>query len=224
MIKCLIVDDEPLALDILESHIAAFPQLQLVRRCRNALEAFDALHTEHIDLVFLDIQMPSITGLDLIRSLKAPPGVIFTTAYAEYAITGFELDAIDYLLKPVTFERFTKSINKLLQLKQPDPETAKNYTYFKVAGNLVKIMHSDLLVVKSVKDYLLLKTKQGNHLTYLTMKNLETLLPAAMFTRVHRSYLVNRQAITLLGRQHLQVGDEQVPVSENYRHNLKLNF
>jgi two-component system LytT family response regulator len=168
--------------------------------------------------------MPSITGLDLIRSLKAPPGVIFTTAYAEYAITGFELDAIDYLLKPVTFERFTKSINKLLQLKQPDAETAKNYTYFKVAGNLVKIMHSDLLVVKSVKDYLLLKTKQGNHLTYLTMKNLETLLPAAMFTRVHRSYLVNRQAITLLGRQHLQVGDEQVPVSENYRHNLKLNF
>lgn len=221
MIKCIIVDDEPLALDILEAHIAAFPQLQLVRRCRNALEAFDALHAEQIDLVFLDIQMPAISGIDFIRSLKLPPNVIFTTAYAEYAVTGFELEAIDYLLKPVTIERFTKSINKLLKLKQPpESETVKNYTYFKVAGNLIKIMHSDLLVVKSVKDYLLLKTKQGNHLTYMTMKNLETLLPAFMFARVHRSYLINRQAITLLGRQHLQVGDEQIPLGENYRSNL----
>lgn len=221
MIKCIIVDDEPLALDVLESHIATFPQLQLVRRCRNALEAFDALHAEQIDLVFLDIQMPAISGIDFIRSLKLPPNVIFTTAYAEYAVTGFELEAIDYLLKPVTIERFTKSINKLLKLKQPpESETVKNYTYFKVAGNLIKIMHSDLLVVKSVKDYLLLKTKQGNHLTYMTMKNLETLLPAFMFARVHRSYLINRQAITLLGRQHLQVGDEQIPLGENYRSNL----
>lgn len=224
MIKCIIVDDEPLAVDVLESHIAAFPQLQLVRRCRNALEAFDALHAEQTDLVFLDIQMPAISGIDFIRSLKEPPKVIFTTAYAEYAITGFELDAIDYLLKPVTIERFTKSINKLLQLKQPEIEAAKNYTYFKVAGNLVKIMHSDLLLVRSVKDYLLLKTKQGNYLTHMTMKNLETLLPAEMFMRVHRSYLVNRQAITLLGRQYLQVGDEQIPVSENYRRNMNLNF
>ena len=220
MIKCIIVDDEPLALDVLESHIAAFPQLQLVRRCRNALEAFDALHAEQTDLVFLDIQMPAISGIDFIRSLKDPPKVIFTTAYAEYAITGFELDAIDYLLKPITIERFTKSINKLLQLKQPETEAAKNYSYFKVTGNLVKIMHTDLLLVKSVKDYLLLKTKQGNYLTHMTMKNLETLLPAEMFMRVHRSYLVNRQAVTVLGRQYVQVGDEQIPVSENYRHNV----
>lgn len=220
MIKCIIVDDEPLALDILESHIAAYPQLELVRRCRNALEAFDALHTQPIDLMFLDIQMPSISGIDFIRSLKQCPAVIFTTAYAEYAVTGFELDAIDYLLKPVTFERFNKSINKLLQLKQPEPDTIKNYTYFKVAGNLVKIMHTDLLVVKSVKDYLLLKTKQGNHLTHMTMKNLEALLPADTFIRVHRSYLVNRQAITLLGRQHLEIGTERIPLGENYRRNL----
>lgn len=224
MIKCIIVDDEPLALDILETHIAACAPLQLIRRCRNALEAFDALHTETIDLVFLDIQMPAISGIDFIRSLKEPPAVIFTTAYAEYAVTGFELDAVDYLLKPVTFERFKKSINKLLQLKQPDANTAKNYTYFKVAGTLVKIMHADLLLAKSVKDYLLLKTKQGNHLTHMTMKNLEILLPAETFIRVHRSYLVNRQAITLLGRQHLEVGKERIPLGENYRRNLKQDF
>lgn len=218
MIKCIIVDDEPLALDILETHIAAFPQLQLVRRCRNALEAFDALHTEKIDLVFLDIQMPSITGIDFIRSLKEPPAVIFTTAFAEHAVTGFELDAIDYLLKPITFERFSKSINKLIKQKQPEAaEAAKNYTYFKVAGSLVKVMHPDLLVVKSVKDYLLLKTKKGNHLTHMTMKNLEALLPAELFIRVHRSYLVNRQAITIISRQHVEVEKERIPIGENYR-------
>ena len=223
MIKCIIVDDEPLALDILETHIAACPQLQLARRCRNALEAFDALHAENIDLVFLDIQMPSITGIDFIRSLKEPPAVIFTTAYAEYAVTGFELDAIDYLLKPVTLDRFTKSINKLLKQKQPDPiGAAKNYTYFKVAGNLVKIMHTDLLVVKSVKDYLLLKTKQGNHLTHMTMKNLEALLPSDLFMRVHRSYLVNRQAIAVISRQHVEVEKERIPIGENYRSLLGL--
>jgi len=218
MINCIIVDDEPLALDILESHIAAWPSLQLLRRCRNALEAFDALHNQAIDLVFLDIQMPSISGIDLIRSLKEPPAVIFTTAYAEHAVTGFELDAIDYLLKPITSDRFSKSINKFFKQKQPDPEiAAKDYTYFKVAGKLVKIMHTDLLVVKSVKDYLLLKTKQGNHLTHMTMKNLEALLPGHLFMRVHRSYLVNRQAITVISRQHVEVAKERIPIGENYR-------
>lgn len=220
MIKCIIVDDEPLALDIMERHIAESPQLQLVRRCRNALEAFDALHSEQIDLVFLDIQMPSINGIDFIRSLKRPPSVIFTTAYSEYAITGFELDAIDYLLKPVTLERFNKSLDKLLKQKQPEPTVAKNYTYFKVTGNLLKIMHDDLLVAKSVKDYMHLKTRQGKHLTHMTMKNLEALLPAYMFIRVHRSYLVNRQAITLIGRKYLEAGNEQIPIGENYRQHV----
>jgi DNA-binding LytR/AlgR family response regulator len=220
MIKCIIVDDEPLALDILERHISECPQLQLVRRCRNALEAFDALHSEQIDLVFLDIKMPSINGIEFIRSLKQPPGIIFTTAYTEYAVTGFELDAIDYLLKPVTIERFNRSLDKLLKLKQPEPAVAKNYTYFKVTGNLLKIMHDDLIVAKSVKDYIHLKTKQGKHLTHMTMKNLEALLPADIFIRVHRSYLVNRQAITLLGRKYLEAGNERIPIGENYRRRL----
>ncbi|MES2275341.1 MAG: response regulator [Bacteroidota bacterium] len=222
MIRCVIVDDEPLALDVLESHIALSPQLQLMRRCRNALEAFDVLHNEQIDLVFLDIKMPSISGIDFIRSLKEPPAVIFTTAYSEYAVTGFELDAVDYLLKPITFERFQKSIDKLLKIRQQGQAEVKNYTYFKVAGNLIKIMHTDLLLAQSVKDYIHLKTKQGNHLTHMTMKYLESLLPADTFIRVHRSYLVNRSAITLLGRQQLEIGDEKVPVGENYRPNLDL--
>jgi DNA-binding LytR/AlgR family response regulator len=220
MIKCMIVDDEPLALDVLESHIGRCPQLQLAQRCRNALEAFDVLHNQQIDLLFLDIKMPSISGIDFIRSLKEPPAVIFTTAYAEYAVTGFELDAVDYLLKPVTFERFQKSIDKLLKIRQPKQAEVKNYTYFKVAGNLVKIQHDDLLIAQSVKDYIHLKTRQGNYLTHMTMKYLEELLPAGTFIRVHRSYLINRSAITLLGRQQLEIGGEKVPVGENYRQNL----
>jgi DNA-binding LytR/AlgR family response regulator len=220
MIKCMIVDDEPLALDVLESHIGRCPQLQLARRCRNALEAFDVLHNQQIDLLFLDIKMPSINGIDFIRSLKQPPAVIFTTAFAEYAVIGFELDAVDYLLKPVTFERFQKSIDKLLKIRQPKQAEVKNYTYFKVAGNLIKIQHDDLLIAQSVKDYIHLKTKQGNHLTHMTMKYLEELLPAATFIRVHRSFLINRSAITLLGRQQLEIGGEKVPVGENYRQNL----
>jgi two-component system LytT family response regulator len=217
----MIVDDEPLALDVLESHISRCPQLQLARRCRNALEAFDVLHNEQIDLLFLDIKMPSISGIDFIRSLKHPPAVIFTTAYAEYAVTGFELDAIDYLLKPITFERFQKSIDRLLKISQPKLPAIKSYTYFKVAGNLVKIQHDDLLIAQSVKDYIHLKTKQGNYLTHMTMKYLEELLPIGTFMRVHRSYLINRSAITLLGRQQLEIGGEKVPVGENYRQNLE---
>lgn len=220
MINCIIVDDEPLALDILESYISQFPELKLVRRCCNALEAFDALHHEQIDLAFLDIQMPSVTGIDFVRSLRNPPMVIFTTAYSDYALTGFELDAIDYLLKPVTFERFKQSIAKLLKLKQDEPPPTKNYTYFKVAGNLVKIEHENLLIVKSVKDYLHLQTKQGNYLTHMTMKNIVTLLPAGQFIRVHRSYLVNRNAVTLFGRKHVEVGNERVPLGENYSFSL----
>lgn len=220
MINCIIVDDEPLALDILESHISQFSELKLVRRCGNALEAFNALHQERIDLAFLDIQMPLVTGIDFVRSLRNPPMVIFTTAYANHALTGFELDAVDYLLKPVTFDRFKQSMAKLLRLMPEEPAATKNYTYFKVAGNLVKIEHEDLLIVKSVKDYLHLQTRQGNYLTHMTMKNLVALLPAGQFARVHRSYMVNRHAVTLIGRRHVEVAGERVPIGENYSFEL----
>lgn len=222
MIKCIIVDDEPLALDVLESHIAQCPSLKLACRCRNALEAFDALHSQPIELMFLDIKMPSISGIDLVRSLKSPPMVIFTTAHADYAVTGFDLEAVDYLLKPVTFERFKKSIDKLLKLRPPDPVVANNYAYFKVGGNLIKVMHEDLVTARSVKDYIQLKTSRGNYLTHMTMKSLEALLPADLFVRVHRSYLVNRKAITLLGRHHLEVGMERIPIGENYRQSIAI--
>ena len=222
MIRCLIVDDEPLALEVLENYISRSPQLELAAQCSNALRAFQILHSEKIDLIFLDIKMPGINGLDFMRSLKNPPPVIFTTAYADHALTGFELEAIDYLLKPVTYERFQKSLNKLLKLYQPNTSQQKGYTYFKVSGKLIKIQHSELLYAQSVKDYIHLYTANGNFLTHMTMKYLDELLPPEIFIRVHRSFLVNKTHITVIDKNSLKVGAVSIPVGENYRDNLKI--
>lgn len=224
MIRCIIIDDEPLALEVLEAHIDRCPQLTLVRKCRNALEAYEVLQTEKIDLMFLDIRMPSISGIEFARSLRHPPAVIFTTAFAEYAITGFELDAVDYLLKPVTFERFEKSIHKLLKILPPEPEEIRNYTYFKVSGQLLKVLHEDLLFAQSVKDYIRLKTRQGTFLTHMTMKYLQGLLPAETFIRVHRSYIVNEAYITALDRMQLEIGPEKVPIGAKYRSGIPISL
>jgi DNA-binding LytR/AlgR family response regulator len=220
MIRCIIIDDEPLALEVLEAHIARSPQLQLVRKCRNALEAYEVLQTEKIDLMFLDIRMPSISGIELVRSLRQVPAVIFTTAFEEYAMAGFELDAVDYLLKPVTFQRFEKSIHKLLKILPPELEEIKNYTYFKVSGRLLKVLHEDLLFAQSIKDYIRLKTRQGNFLTHMTMKYLQELLPSGAFIRVHRSYLVNKAYVTAVDRIQLEIGREKIPIGAKYRHGL----
>lgn len=221
MIRVITVDDEPLAHEVLENFIFQTKQIILIKKCYNALEAFNILHTEKIDLMFLDIKMPSINGIDFIKSLKDPPSIIFTTAYSEYAITGFELEAIDYLLKPITYGRFQKSIDKLLRLQQHEQTETKNYTYFKVSGKLIKIFHSDILFVQSVKDYIHIKTIKGNYLTHMTMKYLAELLKSPLFIRVHRSYLVNKEYINLVSKFQLNIGKEKIPIGESYRANFK---
>lgn len=220
MITCIIVEDEPLANDLLESYIRQQPELSLVRKCSNVPEAFEVLLREKIDLMFLDIRMPSISGIDFLRSLKDPPHVIFTTAYPEYALTGFELDAVDYLLKPITPERFEKSIRKLLRIRQDEAPEKKDYTYFKVSGKLIRVFHKELLFAQSVKDYILLHTVSGKYLTHMTMKYIAELLPADTFVRVHRSYLVNKTCIDVFDKTVVQIGAEKIPVSDNYRQNL----
>lgn len=217
MIRCIIVDDEPLALEILEGFISRFPALELIGKCINAMSAFEMFHKQPVDVMFLDIKMPGINGLDFISSLKQPPSIIFTTAFAEYAVKGFELDAIDYLLKPIKYERFEKCVQKILKNRTPEAEVTKDYTYFKVSGRLIKVLHAELLYARSVKDYILLITKNGNYLSHMTMKYLEELLPATTFLRVHRSYLVNREMISLIDKNGLQIGKEHIPVGENYR-------
>jgi len=222
MIRCIIVDDEPLAQEVLEAHIKRFGRLEIFAKCPNALEAFKMLHKENIELMFLDIRMPAINGIEFLRSLKSPPKVIFTTAYSEYALTGFELDGIDYLLKPISYERFEKSMEKLFRIYPDERIQQKQYTYFKVSGKLVKVMHTELLYAQSVKDYILLKTTKGNLLTYMTMKNLAGLLPADTFARVHRSYLVNMNYIEVMDKNILNVAGTNITIGENYRDNLQL--
>jgi two-component system LytT family response regulator len=216
MIRCIVVDDEPLARQVLEEHISRLSELALVKTCRNALEAFDIIHQEKIDLILLDIQMPALTGIDFIRSLRKPPAVIFVTAYPEHAAQSYELNAVDYLLKPVTFERFSISIQKLLNQKI-DAEPKPDYTYFKVNGRMVKIKHTEIICAQSIKDYIVIKTLNGNYITHMTMKYLSELLPAKLFRRVHRSFIVGTNHITSIGRNVIELGDLKVPVGESYK-------
>ncbi len=217
MINCLIVDDEPLAQQILESYVNDVENLGLIKKCNNALEAFEIIHHQQIDLIFLDIKMPGLTGIDFIRSLKNPPAVIFTTAYSEYAASSYDLEAIDYLLKPITQERFSKSLNKFFKLHTDVIEEEKNYTYFKVAGKLIKVFHQDILYAQSIKDYLLITTTPGNLIVHMTMKYLDELLPKEIFLRVHRSYLINKKQVAGIGKNEVNIKGATIPIGENYK-------
>ncbi|WP_083505250.1 LytR/AlgR family response regulator transcription factor [Pedobacter ginsenosidimutans] len=222
MINCLIVDDEPLAQQILEDYVKAHEGLSLVGKCSTAFEAFEVSHQQKIDLMFLDVKMPALNGIDFLKSLKNPPAVIFTTAYSEFAVMSYELDAVDYLLKPITTERFQKSLNKLFKSTLTIPLEQKDYSYFKVSGKLLKVFHRDILYAQSVKDYILLQTKTDRFLTHMTMKNLEEILSGELFIRIHRSYLVNKDRIEAVGKSKIQIGEEWLPVGSFYRSNLSL--
>lgn len=216
MIRCIIVEDEPLAQQVIAEHIEKIPELQLIGTCRNATEAFDLIHREQVDLLLLDIQMPAMNGMDFIKALKVPPAVIFTTAFPEYAASSYELPAVDYLLKPITFDRFLTSIQRFLKLHVP-PEPESTHTFFKVDGRFIKLEHADILYAKSVKDYIILHTVNGKFMTHMTMKYLDELLPSTAFLRIHRSFLVNRAKVTLVGKREIEIVDEKLPIGKNYR-------
>lgn len=220
MINCLIVDDEPLAQELLESYVNGAEQLCLIGKCSTAVAAFEVLHQQKTDLLFLDIKMPGLSGIDLIKSLKNPPAVIFTTAYSEYAAVSYDLEAIDYLLKPITAERFTRSLEKFFKLKPLIVEEEKPYTYFKVSGQLVKVMHAEISYAQSIKDYIMLYTVEGNLIVHMTMKYLCELLPANQFIRVHRSYLINEVHIRIISKNSVTIGEVQIPIGESYKESL----
>jgi len=220
--NCIIIDDEPLAQEVLENFINRISDLILVGKSSNAVDAFQLLHSHNVDLMFLDIKMPGINGLDFLRSLKSPPAVIFTTAFAEHAVTGFELEAIDYLLKPINYERFEKAIQKLLKVHKPHVPAIKDYTYFKISGELLKINHDEFKYAQSVKDYILLCTTKGNYITHMTMKYLNELLPQDRFSRVHRSYLINKSFVDKIGKTTLSIAETTIPIGEQYKQTIKL--
>lgn len=229
----IIVDDEPLAQDVLESYIEKIPNLELVKRCSNAVEALEALNEgPTVDIIFLDIQMPEITGLDFMKSLKRKPAIIFTTAYSEYALEGFENDAIDYLLKPIAFDRFLKAVNKathyisLEKKAQPQaaeggqPDETGGFIFVKSDKKIVKIRLNDILYIEGLKDYVMIYTTEGRIITLQTMKNLEEGLPANQFLRVHRSYIVSVDKIKAIVGNSVEIGDKQLPVGKHYKEQL----
>lgn len=225
MIKTLIVDDEPLALDIIESYIEKIPDLELVARCDNAIDANEILQKEHIDLLILDIQMPQMTGIELVKSLRVAPKVIFTTAYSEYAVEGFELDAVDYLLKPVAFDRFMKAVNKVKD--DTDKSTVASdddFFFVKADKKLMKIHFNEILYIEGLKDYVIIKKEVGRVIALQTMKSLEAKLPSNIFMRVHRSYIVNIAKIKAVVGNSLELIEngktKDIPIGKNYKEDL----
>jgi two-component system LytT family response regulator len=221
MIKCLIIDDEPLAQEIIANYVLQSGKIELVKKCSNVLEAFSVLEKQPIDLLFLDIKMPLINGLDFIKSLKSPPAVIFTTAFSEYAVASYEIEAVDYLLKPITYVRFARSIEKYLKLNTSSDSENKNYLYFKVKGKLLKILYADILYAESMGNYMKIVTSSNYHITYLTTKALTDMLPTDIFLRVHRSFIVNVSHISSIGRNTLTINDIEIPIGENFREKVR---
>jgi DNA-binding LytR/AlgR family response regulator len=221
--RCIIIDDEPLAQEIIQAHLKNHPDVELIGKFNNVLAAYQVILQENIDLLFMDIRMPGIDGMTFYKSLKTPPAVIFTTAFADHAAEGFEVEAIDYLLKPISSDRFDKSISKYLKQYSSEPVQTNNYTYFKVSGQLIKIYHVNLQYAQSVKDYIVINTVKESFIIHMTMKYLNDLLPKHTFQRIHRSYLVNVALIEVIDRSHVKIADAEIPIGNNYRSNISLN-
>lgn len=227
MLNCIAVDDENLALDLLEDNINKIPFLNLVKRCKNAFDAIEILQNESIDLVFLDIQMPGITGVQFLQSLKTRPMVIFVTAYKQYALEGFELDVVDYLLKPIDFERFLKAVNKAFELytlkhkpvaSDELPLDKTSSIFVNADYSLVKIKVSDITYIEGLKDYIKIYTSTSTKpiVTRMTMKAIEEKLPTPDCFRVHKSFIVSLDKIESIRNLKIKIGNSQIPISESY--------
>ncbi|QEH39918.1 LytTR family DNA-binding domain-containing protein [Chitinophaga sp. XS-30] len=220
-IRCIIVDDEPLARDGMELLVKGTGFLQLVASCSNAMEANAVLAAEKVQLMFLDIQMPRMRGIDLLRSLPIKPLVIITTAYPDFALEGFELNVLDYLVKPITPERFLQSVNRALTLLQQQ-RSESDHLFIKTGSGFEKIAYADILFIEGAQNYLTIHTAQGKHMTLATFRAAEEQLPPGKFLRVHKSYIVAVDKIQSLSGNELSCGGHKVPVSKNYREALML--
>lgn len=221
MTRCLIIDDEPLARQLMESHIRQVKSLQVVGACETAIEAFELLHREQVDLLFLDIQMPGITGLNFLKSLKNPPKVIFTTAYIEYAVEAFELEAVDYLLKPITFERFIKAIQKISAQKEIPPvsqsQPPDEAIFIKVQKRLLRIAYPDIFYIEGFGDYIKVVTANAVHTSYSSLNKIGELLPEQQFLRIHKSFIINVRHIQFIEGNLVRILDKELPIGVTYK-------
>jgi two-component system LytT family response regulator len=229
MIRCLVVDDEPLALHILEDYISKMPFLTLVKVTTNPIEALQLVQEGRIDLVFLDVQMPELTGIQFLRIANGKAKVILTTAYPQYALEGYELDVIDYLLKPIAFDRFFKAVQKAQAILQPSSkpevkaETApqsdflSDFIFVKTEHKIQKVYLNDILFIEGLKDYISIFTAAERIITLQNMKKMEDALPEKHFIRVHKSYIVSLNKIDSIERSRIFIRDKVIPVGDTYR-------
>ncbi|MCX6233589.1 MAG: LytTR family DNA-binding domain-containing protein [Bacteroidetes bacterium] len=222
-LSCIIVDDEPLSREVLEKYVSGTPQLLLSGSCSDAFEAMELIRDGRIDLVFLDINMPRLSGIGMVKAMEKSPLIIFTTAYPEYAIEGFELDVVDYLVKPFGYERFLKAVNKAFDRlsAKSDLKDAKNsYIVVKSDKKIYKIEYDALYYIQSAGDYLKLVTQEQVIIIHDTMKNMEHTLPEDPFIRIHKSFLINLKHVKYVEGNEVNIGKEKLPVGASYKEHL----
>lgn len=229
-IRCLVVDDEPPAQDVLKKYVLSVQSLELVGTCSDAVEALNFIQQHPVDLIFLDIQMPQILGTDFLRTLKKAPKVIFTTAFRKFAIEGFELDAVDYLLKPISFERFLKAVNKVmdaslngvlsLEKEEQNKFALDNHIYLRSDRKMIKVAIADIIYIESIKDYIKVVATTGTVITKQSISAIEDTLPKEMFIRIHRSYIVALNKIESYSNELIWLGSAELPISRMYRHEV----
>ncbi len=230
-INCIIVDDEPLAIGILESYLAKLDHMRIVSTHTNVMDALPNIKEKQVDVVFLDIDMPRLNGLEFLRSLKQYPHIIITTAYREYALESYELDILDYLVKPIPFHRFLKSINKLSnRLKDGAKEKDKEenvgvpmepHIFLKIGKKMIKILLSEILYIESLKDYVKVCTETGNHIAYKSLSGIISELPSKNFARVHKSYAVAIDKVDSVSGDSIEIGTKNIPIGRIYLKQVK---
>ena len=234
--KCLIVDDEPLARELIRGHVEKLENFEIVAECSDAMRALNVMREKQVDLIFMDIQMPQITGLEFLKTLKHPPKVIITTAYREYALEGFELDVIDYLLKPITFERFLKSVNKFYQMNQDDVQVVaaisgekmpeESFIYIKENKKIVKVYLSEIRYIEGLSEYVQVYTDKRKIITKTSMAQMEEKLPNDSFLRIHKSFIISTSRIEAFTANTIEVQGKELPIGRSFKNGVlnALNF
>ncbi len=226
-IRCLIIDDEPLAQRVIERYAEKISFIEIVCKCNNAIEAIEMLHNQKIDVIFLDINMPRLTGMEFLKSLKSPPLVIITTAYAEYAVQGFDMNVVDYLMKPFSFERFLKAIQKteglldkagsLPQQIQEAENAGEDFIFIKSSRKTYKIHLKDILYIEALGDYVKIHLQDKMIVSYQSLKNIENLLPPRQFPRIHKSFIISLSKTELIEGNHVKIKDKMIPIGTNFK-------
>ena len=223
MINCLVVDDEPIAREGILEYIRQIDYLNAVAQCKSAAEAAGLLQKNKIDLIFTDIQMPKLNGIEFVKALANPPLIIFTTAFSEYALEGFELDVVDYLLKPISFPRFLKSVEKAqnyLHARNKEVSITQDFFFIKCNGKIEKIILAEVIYIEAMANYVIIHTRQKKYITYLTFSGIEHQLPADLFVRIHKSFLVAISAIQTIDGNEVITDSMRLPLSKNYRNEV----